>query len=74
MIMVLLVGHSYVLWPRPLHVKHCIELVLLLGSLGDKEFVGVEEGRLEEVAGGLEFDVPPLVCCARVEGVALGDA
>ena len=66
MIMVLLVGHSNVLWPRPLHVKHWIELVLLLGSLGGKEFVGVENGRLEEVVGGLEFDVPPLVGGARV--------
>ena len=74
MIMVLLVGHSNVLWPRPLHVKHWIELVLLLGSLGGKEvdvsrgfkFVGVEDGRLEEVAGGLEFEVPPLVEGARV--------
>ena len=69
MIIVLFVGHSNDLWPRPLHVKHCIALVLFLGSFGEEDLdvslglklVEVDEGRLEEVASSLELDGPPLV-------------
>ena len=56
MIMVRTVLHSNDLWPRPWHLKHLMELVLLLSSVGVvvEEALGlkllVEGGRLDVVA------------------------
>ena len=47
--------HSNYLWPRPPHVKHLIELVLMVSSVGvdDDEALGLKVlvvgGRLEVV-------------------------
>ena len=53
-IMVRLFVHSKDLWPRPLHVKHLIELVLMVSSVGvdDDEAFGL---KLLVVGGRLEL-------------------
>ena len=53
-IMVRLFVHSKDLWPRPPHVKHLMELVLMVSSVGvddDEAFLKllVVGGRLEHV-------------------------
>ena len=54
MIMVRLFVHSKDLWPRPPHVKHLMELVLMVSSVGvdDDEAFGL---KLLVVGGRLEL-------------------
>ena len=77
MIIVRLVGHSKDLWPRALHVKHLMSLVLSVASEGvvDDEALCLEllvvvVRRLKDVVGCLELDLSPVLGVDRVvEGV-----
>ena len=58
--------HSKDLWPRPPHVKHLKELVLMVSSVGvDDEAHGLKllvvGGRLELVKVFLQLDLSPLL-------------
>jgi hypothetical protein len=65
--MVRLLVHSKDLWPRPPHVKHLMELVLMVSSVGvvDDEALGLKllvvGGRLEVVEVFFELDLSPLL-------------
>ena len=71
--MVHLFVHSKDLWPRPPHVKHLKELVLMVSSVGvdDDEAFGLKllvvGGRLELVEAFLELDLSPLLVVGVVE-------
>ena len=74
--------HSNDLWPRPPHVKHLKELVLMVSSVGvdDDEALGLKllvvGGRLEVVEVFLQLDLSPLLVdgLVEVEGVGVVDA